>query len=466
MITFDPSLFNPAYIPLLYENTPFLHLFGSAGSGKSVFAAQKEIVYSYLRTNRNTLVLRQVASTLKNSIYAELIAAYTDMGLEADFDPLKSPLQITNKTTGVQFIFAGLDDVEKLKSIRNIDRILIEEATELESPEILDQLRLRVRGFKQKQITLCYNPINKFHWLNTEIHEKLPEKHRIFKSTYRDNLKLLEKDPEYGEYIESLKFSNPNYYKVYGLGEWGQNVEGLIWPDYQVVKAMPIPQFYGLDIGYTDPCALVEGAIEDAPNQTKKNLYLHERLYMSHLNDNELIEQLKARGINKDLPMYCDNAAPATIKSLQRAGYYAIGAPKGRDSVVASIKQVLEYDIKILAGSKELLKEISNWSWQQNKDKKWIDEPQPGADHLMSATRYMVRGATVPARQRVKTFAQQREELLPTHLRYDAIELRMPFTEPETVERELQTREGLLAVADMLRRKGEDQEEQRGHFSL
>jgi hypothetical protein len=61
-IQFDASLFNPKYIELLHEYVPFLHLFGSAGSGKSVFAAQKEIVYSYFpwRAGRNTLVLRKL----------------------------------------------------------------------------------------------------------------------------------------------------------------------------------------------------------------------------------------------------------------------------------------------------------------------------------------------------------------------------------------------------------------------
>lgn len=462
MITFDQSLFNPKYIPLLYETIPFLHLFGSAGSGKSIFAAQKEIIYSYLRTNRNTLVLRKVATTLKNSVYAELKGAYTEMGLDDDFEALKSPLQITNKTTGVVFLFHGLDDVEKIKSIKNVDRIWVEEATELETIEELEQLRLRVRGFKQKQITLSYNPINKFHWLNTEIHEKLPPKHRIFKSTFRDNIKLLEKDPEYGEYIESLKFTNPNYYKVYGLGEWGQNAEGLIWPDYQVVNQMPPAEFYGLDIGYTDPCALVEGCIIDA--LPKKELYLNEILYMSHLTDNELIEQLKSRGVRKYVPMFCDNASPATIRALQNAGFYAGPSTKGPGSVLASIKQVLEFDLKILAGSKELLKEISNWSWK-NREGHWLDEPQDGADHLMSAIRYMIRGLGYVPRSPELSYQHERERSVPQHLRLENIELRAEFQPAEQTEREIQTHDAYASLAAMLKRNSEEDDDG-GHFSL
>jgi phage terminase large subunit len=407
----------------------------------------------------------EVATTLKNSVYAELKGAYSDMGLASDFDPLKSPLQITNKTTGVTFLFHGLDDVEKIKSIKNVDRIWIEEATELDTIEELDQLRLRVRGFKQKQITLSYNPINKFHWLNTEIHDKLPPKHRIFKSTYRDNLKLLEKDPEYGEYIESLKETNPNYYKVYGLGEWGQNAEGLIFPDYTVVNQMPPTQFYGLDIGYTDPCALIEGCVVDVQGQAKKDLYLSERLYMTHLTDNELIEQFKIKQVSKNIPMVCDNASPATIEALRQAGYFVTRSTKGPGSVLASIKQVLEYNIKILAGSKELIKEISNYSWA-NRDGQWLDEPQDGADHCMAAIRYAVRGSRFFPRAEEMDYQHQRELSVPPLLRYENIETRMPFQPVEQTEREIRSHDAFASLAEMLKRKKEEESDDSGYFNL
>lgn len=64
------------------------------------------------------------------------------------------------------------------------------------------------------------------------------------------------------------------------------------------------------------------------------------------------------------------------------------------------------------------------------------------------------------------SLAEEREKILPAHLRFEAMEQRQVFTPPDTIERELQTREGLLAVADMLRRKGEEQENSTGHFTL
>jgi phage terminase large subunit len=184
----NAELYNPAYIPLFANKARFLHLYGSAGSGKSVFASQKEIALSFSseRKNRKTLVVRAVHNTIKDSVYAELTGVIYDWELSDFFEILKSPLSITNKLTGVQFIFRGLDDVEKLKSVRGVDRILIEEATEIKAREDLDQLSLRLRGFPEVQITMMYNPINVFHWLNTEFHQKQEGGHFTFKTTCED----------------------------------------------------------------------------------------------------------------------------------------------------------------------------------------------------------------------------------------------------------------------------------------
>ena len=154
--TFDFSnerLYNRAYLPLFKNDTEFIHLFGSAGSGKSRFAAQKEIVKSFRseRRGRKTLVIRKVAKTLKDSVYSELRGVIYEWKLDDCFEMLKSPLQITNNLTGVTFLFIGLDDVEKVKSISGVDRIWIEEATELDTLQELQQLRLRLRGIAVAQ---------------------------------------------------------------------------------------------------------------------------------------------------------------------------------------------------------------------------------------------------------------------------------------------------------------------------
>lgn len=396
-IKFDAQCFNRTYIPLLHNTSEFVHLVGGAGSGKSRFEAQKEIALSYdwQRRNRKTIVVRKVYNTLKDSCYSELKTVISEWGLDADFDISKSPLGIVNKKTGVEFLFKGFDDPEKIKSITGADRVWYEEATESSNFQELRQLRLRLRGFENVQITLSYNPINAYHYLNTEIHQAgLPE-HFIHITTYRDNEKLLAIDPSYGEYIESTKHSDPNYYKVYGLGEWGQNSAGLIYPDYKVADEMPLVAFYGLDFGYNDPTALVECAVVDSPNEPVKRLYWSEVLYETGLTSDTLIARMNALGVSKSLVIICDNARPEMIADLRKAGFNAVPCTKYKGSVVEGINAVKGYSLHITAGSKNLFREIQNYSWLEKDGKFMDDTPKGGVDHLMDAGRYALESQNV-----------------------------------------------------------------------
>lgn len=379
------KLWNRFYVPLLNDTSEFLHLYGSAGSGKSRFAAQKEVVKSFeaRRKNRNTLVIRKVATTLKNSVYAELKNIITKWGLQEYFHFQKSPLCIVNLVTGVTFIFIGLDDVEKVKSISDVDRIWIEEATELINRNELDQLRLRLRGFEEVQITLSYNPINEHHWLNTEIHEVRPDGHKLVHSTYLHNEKLLKKDPVYADSIERYKETNPNYYRVYGLGLWGRNSEGLIYPDYEIVSEMPDAQFYGIDPGFSDPTAVIAGCVKD--NVGKRDLFVQEIVYKPHLNSADLIQLIGH--LSKSRPMIVDSSRPELIEDLKRAGFNARPSKKYAGSVLDGINEVKNHNLKIVAGSRNLVRELQNYSWQE-KNGAFVDKPAEGIEHLCDAFRY------------------------------------------------------------------------------
>ncbi len=423
----DESLFNRAFIPLLDDDSEFLHLYGSAGSGKSRFACQKEIIESFepSRRGRKTLCVRQFFNTLQHSLYAELKTVIYEWGFEDHFNILKSPLQITNKLTGVTFIFAGLDDVEKVKSISGVDRILVEEATELLSRKVLDQLRLRLRGFDRVQITLCYNPVDEFHWLNTEIHQQRPYGHTFFHSTYRDNEQLLAIDPSYAAFIESTKDTNPNYYRVYGLGLWGQVVEGLVYTDYRTGVEFPqgpvrltenaagapitgVPyyvqgddiHFYGLDFGFSDPTALIAGHVRDA--SPKKELIVKELLYQPGLDAPAMVEKFKEIGVRKDVQIIADSARPEMIESLKKAGYRIAGSEKGPGSVLTGINRIRKYSLLIAAGSKNIVKEISNYQKNQIQGI-WVEEPAKNQiEHLLDALRY---GEQTQGMQRLETSA-------------------------------------------------------------
>jgi len=394
------KLFNPAFVPYLHSTSEFEHFYGGAGSGKSRFVAQREVISSFeeRRKNRKTIVARKVFRTLKDSCFAELKAVIYRHGLEPFFHMTLNPLSIVNKLTGVEFLFRGFDDIEKIKSITGADRAWYEETTESDSKDEIDQLRLRLRGFERVQVTLSYNPINVYHYLNQEYHEKHDPRHVLVKTTYRDNEKLMAADPTYGPYIESTKETNPAYYKVYGLGEWGQNTEGLIYPEYKQADEFPQTapdkdgkteddvQFYGLDFGFNDPNAMVACHVKDA--EGKRELYVKEVLYASNLDSSELIAELKSRGVSNRRPIICDSARPEMIAALGKANYNAKACTKYKGSVLDGINRVKTMLIRPVVGGKNLFRELQNYSWLEKDGRFMDDEPKDAVNHLMDAMRY------------------------------------------------------------------------------
>jgi phage terminase large subunit len=72
---------NPSYSPYFKDESRVLILHGGAGSGKSVFASSKIIRRSCEETPHKILVIRKVASTLKDSVYAELVSRIDEWGI-------------------------------------------------------------------------------------------------------------------------------------------------------------------------------------------------------------------------------------------------------------------------------------------------------------------------------------------------------------------------------------------------
>lgn len=215
-----PERVNDIYYPLIFNESRYLVLYGSAGSGKSVFITQK-ILYRMLSEqghNHKFLIIRKVAKTIRESVFAEVkntIAAWDMIKL---FKVNKTDMTITC-LNGNTIIFAGLDDVEKLKSISGITGIWIEEASEVDQAD-LQQLDLRLRGKTHfyKQIIISFNPVSILHWLKEFFFDRPPKNCRTLKTTYKDNRFL---DQEYIDVLLALKDKDPYYYMVYALGEWG-----------------------------------------------------------------------------------------------------------------------------------------------------------------------------------------------------------------------------------------------------
>lgn len=210
---------NDVYYDLLDNNSRYLILYGSAGSGKSIFAGQKILIRCLNEPGHRFLVTRKVAATIQNSVFKlfqDLIIQYNLSGLVKSN---KSNLTF-HFSNGSEIITTGLDDVEKLKSIQGITGRWDEEATELDKGDF-DQLDLRLRGETKyyKQDIITFNPIDENHWFKAEFFDKKVDNCTIRHSTYLDNKFI---DQEYIDLLNSRIAGDENLYRIYVKGEWGR----------------------------------------------------------------------------------------------------------------------------------------------------------------------------------------------------------------------------------------------------
>lgn len=209
---------NEAFLPLFADEHRYLVLKGGGGSGKSIFAGRKVLERVTSEPGHRWLVCRKVGKTLRESCFKQLLGQLAEFYPDSGYKPNKSDMAISFRN-GSEIIFAGLDDVEKLKSIYNITGIWIEEASELLESDF-NQLDIRLRGRTREyqQIILSFNPVSIRHWLKKRFFDRKDPRARVHESTYRDNRFL---DAAAIRTLEGFRETDEYYYQVYCLGMWG-----------------------------------------------------------------------------------------------------------------------------------------------------------------------------------------------------------------------------------------------------
>ena len=222
---------NDSFLPLFWDKHRYLVLKGGGGSGKSIFAGRKILERAATEPGHRFLVVRKVANTMRNSCFKQLKSqAYNFYAEQVAKIPQGETGDMYIKfKNGSEILFAGLDDVEKLKSIFDITGIWIEEASEiLESDFNQLDIRLRTQCPYYLQFIITFNPISITHWLkrrffdldisDPQMRDKFRSLTKIHESTYQDN-RFLSQDGI--RTLENFKYTDPYYYRVYCLGEWG-----------------------------------------------------------------------------------------------------------------------------------------------------------------------------------------------------------------------------------------------------
>ncbi len=388
-----PKLYNDAYYRRLKDNTRVQIYFGGASSGKSYFVAQR-IVLDTL-AGRNTLVLRNVARTLRGSCWNEVIKAINALKpiLRDCFRVSKSEMLITAMNNGAQILFAGLDDVEKIKSITPANGVLtdiwIEEATET-SYDDYKQLEKRLRGESRhpKRITMSFNPVYKEHWIYGEFFKHWDESKTeykddglsILKTTYKDNRFLTDDDRL------ALENEQDEYYRnVYTLGNWGV-LGDVIFRNWRVEDLSEMntdKPLFGLDFGFSsDPAAGVKVHYDRA----QKRVYILDEIYERGLTNTALAPILREFCGNHYIT--CDSSEPKSIKELQNLGIRAIGAKKGPDSVIHGVQWLQGHEIIVDVRCQHMKNELQLYQWRKDKNGQSMRVPEDRNNHLIDALRY------------------------------------------------------------------------------
>lgn len=369
---------------------------GSRGSKKSKTAALNHIVRLIQYPLANLLVIRKTFSTLRTSVFSDLLWAIHKLGLEAYFDYTITPLEITYKPTGQKIYFRGLDDPLKITSISVPVGVLcwafFEEAYEITNEDDFNKIDLSIRGEMPegyfKQLTLIFNPWSELSWLKKRFFDVKDDDIFAKTTTYMCNEWLDEADIKV---FEKMKENNPRRYRIEGLGEWGI-AEGLIYENVefesfdveQVKNKEGVRACFGLDFGYTDPNAFVACLLDESA----KTIYVFDEWYKKGVTNEKIALKIQEMGYASQM-IYCDSAEPKSIAELQDHGIRAEGSRKGRDSVLHGIKQLQGYKIVVHPKCVEFYHEISNYCWEKDpKTGKPIDKPEHEFSHGMDAMRY------------------------------------------------------------------------------
>ncbi len=401
------NVFNRNIFEMLtnYDNFTEVH-YGGGSSGKSHGVIQKVVLKALKdwKYPRRILWLRKVQSTIKDSLFEDVKDCLINFGIwdMCLWNKTDNKVELPN---GAVFLFKGLDNPEKIKSIKGISDIVMEEASEFTLNDYTQlTLRLRERKHINKQIFLMFNPVSKLNWVYKYFFEHgEPMKNvMIRQSSYRDNKFL---DEMTRQNLELLANRNPAYYKIYALGEFA-TLDKLVFPKYEKRlinkdELRHLPSYFGLDFGYVnDPSAFIHSKI-DVKN---KKLYIIEEYVKKGMLNNEIANVIKQLGYAKE-EITADSAEQKSIAEISSHGITRIRpAMKGKDSIISGIQYLNQFDIVIDERCFKTIEELDNYTWKKDKNTgEYYNEPVDTYNHCIDALRYSVEMLMINNKKQKKT---------------------------------------------------------------
>ena len=360
------NVFNKAY----RSKSRITCLQGGTRSSKTYSLCQLFIVKCLEDTGRTFTIVRKTLPALKGTAYRDVLNILKDMELYSEENHNKSELSYLLNGNLIEFI--SVDQPQKIRG-RKRDYLWLNEANEL-TYEDWTQLILRTT----EQIYLDYNPSDPYSWIYEKVQTR--DDCTFIKSTYKANPFL---DEDTISEIERLKDIDPDYWRVYGLGEIG-SIQTMIFRNFNLVDDVQGRLIgYGLDFGFTNsPTALVE------VRQLDDNLYIKELLYEKRLTNTDLANKLKEFGISRQSEIIGDSAEPKSIEEIYRQGFNIKPAKKGA-GIHLGLDIMRRYKLHITKDSLNAIKEFRGYKWSTDKNGDVLNTPVKVNDHLIDATRYL-----------------------------------------------------------------------------
>lgn len=369
---------------------------GGRGSLKSSTVSILVPLLLMQKDNRNchALVLRKVANTIRDSVYAQYIWAIGELGVAEYWEAKVSPMELIYKPTGQKIMFRGADDPMKIKSIKvPFGYIAITHFEEKDQfagrAEIRTILQSTMRGGERYWNFESYNPpISRDNWANKDSLEERTDR-LCHSSTYLDAPREWLGEQFITE-AEHLKATDERAYQHEYLGipvGTGGNVfENLELREITDEEIGRFDQIYqGVDWGwYPDPFAFIRLHYDRA----RETIYFIDEIYKNKLTNEESGGIIKQRGYS-DAYITCDSAEPKSAADYRALGLPAKEAVKGPGSVDYGMKWLQRRKIVIdRRRTPNAYEEFVNYEYERDRDGEIISGYPDADNHLIDATRY------------------------------------------------------------------------------
>ena len=368
---------------------------GGRGSLKSSWVSLTVVRLIMERPETNALVLRKVANTMRDSVYAQYLWAIGQLGVSEFWEARRSPLELIYRPTGQRILFRGADDPMKIKSIKvpfgYIAITHFEEKDQFSGRQEIDTiLQSTMRGGSDFWNFESYNPpLSRDNWANKDSAEDRADRiqHR---SSYLDL-----DDPSWlgerfiAEAEELRKRDERRYQHEYlglAVGSGGNVFDNLEFRTITDEELRSFSSIYqGADWGwFPDPFAFVRLHYDHA----RETVYFLDELYGTNKTNEETAAWITSHGYT-DAQIICDSAEPKSVADYRSLGLPARPAVKGPGSV--------DYGMKWLQGRRLVIdprrtphaaEEFRNYEYDRDRNGNFISGYPDQNNHTIDATRY------------------------------------------------------------------------------